>query len=112
MSDSKIPQNKDGLIRAIGALALVMPPWLTIALMSMFTPKDYFTPLFTAMEGQIMLGICGILSVAAFLLSFRSKSVLVWILSFVILVCPQMLVPFLGPSIITIIKAIGPVVGS
>lgn len=111
LNETETPKEQHGLTRAVAALGLLLPPWALMAIMSLFTPKDYFGPLFTTLEGQIMLGICGVLSVVAFLLTFRSKSIPIWIVSFVLLVLPQMIVPFLGPSIITIIKAIGPITG-
>jgi hypothetical protein len=111
LNDSEKPQDQHKLIRTLGPFALVLPPWLLMGLMSFFTPSGYFTSLFTTPEGQLMLGVCGILSAISLVLTIKSKAVVVWILSFVFLVIPQMLVPFLGPSIITIIKAIGPVTG-
>jgi hypothetical protein len=107
LSDSGIPQDQNGQKRLFGAMALVTPPWIAIALSSLLLPKDYYTPLFTTPEGQIMLGLCGFLSAVSFLLTFTSKSIPIWIVSFVLLVLPQMFVALLGPASITIIRAIG-----
>lgn len=105
--------------RRIGAVGAVSVPWIFFVLQLVLVP-GYLMPMFHhPIAGPVMIGVLlvglAISAVTWFFLQ-RSQKPVVWILLILFIVGPQTLssiaVSALGPAIVTIIQALGPVVGS
>lgn len=100
---------------AAGATAI---PWLFLGLELLLAP-GYLLPMFRhPVAGPIIIGtlIVGLLvSALSWFLMQRSQNPTVWVLAIIFIIMPQTIASLglatLGPAVVTIVQALGPVFG-
>jgi len=95
-------------LKISGALALASAPWVTLGLAGLIFSTNFYAPLLSQNAGQIIFATAIAMTLISIAVMLKFKNPIAWIAAVIFLILPQFAMTFLGPSIITIINAIGP----
>lgn len=90
------------------ALGLVLLPWVAMGISYLVTP-GYLGPFIKHPLGFGCLLIGLIMSGIAYAILQATRVWVVWTVTILFLILPQFVVPMLGPALMTIMQALGPV---
>lgn len=108
-SFEQLVSGDDGaLMRRWVAVGLVTPPWIVTGSTLLLAPQ-YLDAFLKHPIGLGLMSFALVTNIFSWWLMARSKSLYVWTAVFFLLVIPQTLVPMLGPAVMPIIRALGPI---